>query len=355
MTGSDDVQAVVTDDSQFMRRMIADILEDGGISVVAEVGDGQAALEAVQDHDPDVVTMDIQMPVMDGVEATERIMAEHPTPILVLSAYADESADVTFRALEHGAVDFFAKPGGEVSMEMQRHREQLVEKVLAVSSAHVSGRDEHENPSTRGGNQAETVSASRATVIIGSSTGGPTVVEELVSSLPADLGLRLLIVQHMPSGFTERFADRLDESSDYAVHEAKEGDRIGAGEALVAPGGFHMEVANYASGRLRVTLTEDPPVHGVRPSVDVTLKTAAEVIDGPLIGVILTGMGRDGADGVTNLADAGGRVVAQDQTTSAVFGMPKQAIATGCVDAVLPEEEIPGRIQEFARSEATTA
>lgn len=352
MTEDSKIRAVVTDDSQFMRQMIADILEDGGITVVAQAGDGKEAVDAVREHDPDVVTMDIQMPQMDGVEATELIMDVHPTPILILSAHASESAAVTFEALDNGAVDFFAKPGGEVSTEMQSHRGRLVEKVEAVARAQVTPGSSRDGV-TEASSLDDGAAPSDTTIVIGSSTGGPTVVENLVTALPRGLSYRLLIVQHMPAGFTERFADRLDAKSEYDVWEAADGDRLGAGQAIVAPGDYHLEVANYAAGRIRVDLTEEPPLHGVRPSVDVTLRTAAEEIPDPVIGVILTGMGRDGAQGITALAETGGRAIAQDEATSAVFGMPKQAIATGHVDAVLPVEEMPGQIQEFARREAT--
>lgn len=350
MSGQSNIRAIVTDDSPFMQQMIADILEDGGITVVAKAGDGEEVIEAVREYEPDVVTMDIQMPGMNGVQATQRIMDEQPTPILMLSAHASESASVTFEALENGAVDFFAKPGGEVSTQMQRHRERLIEEVKAVAEAQVSSPERGAGGLETDIHEART--ASDATIIIGSSTGGPTVVEQLVSSLPRELGYRVVIVQHMPSGFTERFATRLDKNSEYDVWEAADGDRVGAGEAVVAPGDFHLEVENYSTGRLRVGLNENPPVNGVRPSVDVTLRTAAETIDDYLVGVILTGMGRDGADGVSAIAEIGAGVIAQDEATSAVFGMPKQAIATGYVDAVLPIEEIPRRIQSLVQQEA---
>ena len=352
-------RAVVTDDSHFMRSVISDILEEGGVEVVARAKNGQEAIQAVTEHDPDVVTMDVEMPGMDGIEAVERIMDEHPTPVLMLSAHTDENADVTFQALEKGAVDFFTKPGGEVSMEMSRLEDQLVDMVDSVASVEVSvgaGSDTTtpDEAYTEAVEAAGATSESTATepvpeteqyvdnptLLIGSSTGGPTVVEQILSELPLAADFRVLVVQHMPDGFTGRFAERLDGRSAYTVREASDGDRIGGGEVLVATGGKHLEVSNCAGGRIRVRLTEDDPVNSVRPAVDVTMATAAETIDDPMTAVILTGMGTDGADGITALKRAGASTLAQDEETSAVYGMPKRAVETGDVDAVLPLDDI---------------
>jgi two-component system chemotaxis response regulator CheB len=349
-------RAVVADDSHFMRSVISDILETGGIDVVAQAKNGQEAIDLVEQHDPDVVTMDVEMPEMNGIAATDRIMSTHPTPILMLSAHTDEDADVTFQALDKGAVDFFTKPGGEVSMEMSRLKDQLVDLVTSVAAVDTS--DSSDVSSAR---SAGTKTATRETpqldvrgrsyvenptVVIGSSTGGPTVVERVLSSLPLDADLRVLVVQHMPDGFTGRFAQRLDAKSDYDVREASDGDRIGGGEALIAPGDYHMEVARYRRGRLRVKLNQDQPENSVRPAVDVTMRTAAAVIDDPLVGVILTGMGEDGASGIQDIKAAGGYTIAQDEATSAVFGMPKRAIETGCIDGVAPVDDVPAAILE---------
>jgi two-component system chemotaxis response regulator CheB len=303
----------------------------------------------------------------------------------MLSAHTDENADVTFQALEKGAVDFFTKPGGEVSMEMSRLEDQLVDMVGSVARVELSvggGREttspadayaeaveaaEAATESATGSGVTEPAAGTEApstgpettdtpggpavgedavtycdepTLLIGSSTGGPTVVEQVLSELPLAADFRVLIVQHMPEGFTERFAARLDGKSAYDVREASHGDRIGGGEALVAPGGKHVVVSNYAGGRIRVKLTEGAPVNSVRPAVDVTMASAAETITGPLTAVILTGMGNDGADGVRAVAAAGGSVVAQDEASSAVYGMPKRAVETGVVDEVLALDDV---------------
>jgi two-component system chemotaxis response regulator CheB len=345
------VRAVVADDSHFMRSVISDILDGGGIDVVGQARNGREAVELVADLEPDVVTMDVEMPEMDGIEAVERIMADHPTPVLMLSAHTDENADVTFEALDKGAVDFFTKPGGEVSMEMSRLEDQLVEMVTSVAAASPAGTGETTTTADTGTTTPAREYVDNPTLLVGSSTGGPKMVERVMSELPPEAGFRVLVVQHMPEGFTGRFAERIDARSDYDVREAEDGERIGAGEALVAPGGKHMVVSNYHDGRLRVKLTEDPPVNSVRPAVDMTMSSAAEVVDDPLVGVILTGMGEDGAAGIKSVKAVDGRTIAQDEETSAVFGMPKRAIETGYVDSVLPIDEIPDGILSGTRLE----
>jgi len=351
-------RAVVADDSHFMRSVISDILEEGGIEVATEAKNGREAVEAVLTHEPDVVTMDVEMPEMNGIEATEMIMAEKPTPVLMLSAHTDENADVTFEALDKGAVDFFRKPGGEVSMEMSRLKDQLVDIVTSVAKVDVGERGTRSSPSRTGGQSgAGTESRSYVgdpTLVIGSSTGGPKMVEQVMAELPVAADFRVLIVQHMPEGFTGRFSERIDNRSDYTVREATDGARLAGGEALVAAGDQHMEIKNYRNGRLRVKLTEDPPENSVRPAVDVTMRTAAAVVDDPLVGVILTGMGGDGADGIVRMKDAGARTIAQDEATSAVYGMPKRAVETGCVDSVLPIDEIPNGILDTITTEVTS-
>ena len=337
--------------------MLSDMLEDGGVTVVDTAADGAEAVTAVLEHEPDVVTMDLQMPKVGGLEAVERIMAERPTPILMLSAHTADGADVTFEALEKGAVDFFTKPGGEVSTRMSSMEDQLVRKVKAVAGADVRG-GTSTTDSTRSPARSTASTATDdeyregGTVLIASSTGGPTVVERVVAGLPRNADFRIIVVQHMPDAFTERFADRLDAASEYDVREAEDGDRIGGGQALVAPGGKHLVVAGAGGGRLRIKLTEDPPEHGVRPAADVTMRSAAKTVDGPLVGVVLTGMGADGADGVQAIADAGGHVIAQDEASSAVFGMPKRAIERGCVDDVLAGDDVPEGILDAIKLEA---
>ncbi len=408
--GDGATRAVVVDDSRFMRTLIRGLLEDGGIEVVGEADDGSTALDAVIEHDPDVVTMDIEMPTTNGIEAVEEIMSERPTPVLMLSAHAEENADVTFEALDRGAVDFVTKPGGEVTSSMPRVKRELVEKVESaaradlsatarVSSADRGGVDRDRGttstatadgttgaaaggrtgsagrPAATGSTGQPTTSESTAgtdasgpaasgagsatgsaatypdvaTFVVGASTGGPNVVERVLADLSPAANLRVLVVQHMPEGFTERFAARLDGRSDYDVREAESGERIEPGEARVAPGDHHLVTTSDRNGRLRLELTETEPVHGVRPAIDITMASAVESVDGPLCAALLTGMGRDGVDGVRRIARGGGHTIAQDEATSAIFGMPRRAIESGYVDAVAPAEKLAERaLEHFA-------
>ncbi|WP_240009241.1 chemotaxis-specific protein-glutamate methyltransferase CheB [Halobaculum rubrum] len=341
-----------------MRGLIADILESDGVEVVGEAADGREALSVVADTDPDVVTMDVEMPEMNGIEAVERLMAENPTPTLMLSAYTAEGAEETFAALDAGAVDFFAKPGGEVSMGVSRLEEQLVDTVRSVAGADVSraGRRNEAATAAEGGATPASPDASSAdgsagatvepntTLIVGSSTGGPDAVERVVSALPGDADLRGVVVQHMPEAFTGRFANRLDDACELSVREAEDGMRLGRGELAVAKGGHHLEITNARNGRLRLSVIDEERGEGVRPSVNVTMRSAAEAVDDPLIGVILTGMGSDGSDGVQALSRAGARVLAQDEDSCVVYGMPKRAAATGVVDSMLPLDDIAAGI-----------
>ncbi|WP_206662537.1 chemotaxis-specific protein-glutamate methyltransferase CheB [Halorubrum sp. BOL3-1] len=343
-------RVVVVDDSPFMRGLISDLLSDAGVAVVGEAGDGNEALSVVAETRPDVVTMDVEMPGMGGLEAVERLMEETPTPVLMLSAHTDEGAAVTFEALDRGAVDFFAKPGGEVSTGVSRESERLVEAVRSVADADLDAATrERDDPASSAADAGELSDVETTgvdgplTAVIAASTGGPNAVERVLSALPmADC--RVVIVQHMPEAFTSRFADRLDAASAYDVREASDGARIGAGEALVARGGSHTLVDGYRAGRLRVKLDADDDSHTVSPAADVTMRSAAETVDDPLVGVVLTGMGSDAAEGIRAMADAGARTLAQSEDTCVIYGMPKRAVDTGGVDEVYDLDDVAGAI-----------
>lgn len=337
------IRVVVVDDSPFMRTLITSVLEQAGIEVVGQAEDGETALEAVRTHRPHVVTMDLRMPNVDGVEAIRRIMSEVPTPVLVLSAHADGAADETLDALAAGAADFLAKPGGELTTGIPEVKAELVERIVALAERPDHDTSVDTRPVTPVPAAASAVPRD-ATLVVGASTGGPAVLERLLAELPLAAGLRVLVVQHMPPAFTRRFAERLDVKSDYHVREATEGAECRAGEVLLAPGGSHMEVAADRDGAIRVHLTDDPAVNGVRPAIDVTMWTAAQELRAPTVGLVCTGMGADGAVGVEALKGAGATILVQDAATSSVYGMPLRAKETGCVDEEAPTDHLAERV-----------
>ena len=336
------IRVLVVDDSHFMRRAISKILEeDGRFEVVGQASDGAQALELVQKLQPDAVTMDYNMPIMNGVDAVRRIMATRPTPIVMISAHTSEGARQTLDALEAGAVDFVTKPSGEVSADISRASDLVVRKVLEAATATVAKTTARQQ--TRRAVVGRGSMAGRKIVIIGVSTGGPVALSRMLPQIPRRTNLALVVVQHMPATFTAALAHRLDGLCTIKVAEARPGDRPKEGTALVAPGGRHLEFDE----RGLVVLTQGPPINGCRPSVDVTMSSAAGVFGRQAVGVLMTGMGRDGAEGMAAIKAAGGKTLAQDRRTSLIFGMPKAAIDRGVVDAVVGLDDIAKTLQEI--------
>ncbi len=316
-------RVLVVDDSPFMRRALGRILQtDDSIEVVGEASNGLEALRRLLELRPDVITMDVEMPRMDGVSAVAEIMRTRPTPVVMVSTLTTAGADTTLRALEAGAVDYVAKPGG-MSHELGDVSTALVAAVTTAKHARV-GRSRKPAtvapPPPRKPPPDSNEPAARL-VVIGASTGGPPALTRVVPHLPASLEAAVLVVQHMPAGFTRALAERLCGLSELPVREAREGDSLTPGRVLVVPGDFHADVL---PGR-QIHLHQSEPLHGVRPSVDVTLRTAAEVYGTATTTAILTGMGRDGARGASLVEKAGGRVLVQDEETSVIYGMPRAA------------------------------
>ncbi len=316
------IRVLVVDDSIFMRRTLERMLNEfPGIEVVGTAANGIEGIQKVLELRPDVVTMDVEMPRMDGVSAVGELMRVLPTPVVMLSTLTFEGAETTIRALEAGAVECVAKPGA-LSRELGGVGEHLAQAVIRASVARP-----HRQRSAvllpGAGATGGTTGGAPATqlVVIGSSTGGPPALTAVIPRLPATLQAAVLVVQHMPAGFTAALARRLDGLSAMPVTEATEGDLLLSGRVLVAPGSFHTEL----SSGLSIHLTSDPTVHGVRPSVDVTLESVARHFSRPVTVAILTGMGRDGADGCALIEERGGMVILQDEVTSVVYGMPRAA------------------------------
>lgn len=347
------VRVAVVDDSSFVRAALVRILEaHGSFEVVGQASEGKAAVELLLRVRPDVATMDYNMPGMNGADVVRKVLAEALIPIVMVSAHTTEGARATVDALTAGAIDVIAKPGGEVSMDLAKISGELCEKLLVAAKARPLGPEQLRAaaapvpaiptqtavrkptpfPSAMPSAHAYPLIAPIAErlVIIGCSTGGPSALDAIIRALPATPSYGVIIVQHMSAALTAALATRLDGLGAFRVREAGEGDRPRVGVALLAPGDRHL---NLVSGAVR--LNEDPPVHGVRPAVDIAMRGAASSFGPRAVGVLLTGMGRDGALGLGAIKSAGGRTLAQDQASSVVFGMPRAAIELGVVDEVV--------------------
>ena len=290
------MRVLVVDDSAFMRKIVTRMIDsDSQLTVVGTAFDGLNALKKIPKLKPDVITLDVNMPRMDGLKTLKEIMKRNPVPVIMLSATTQEGAEITFRALKLGAVDYVQKPSGQISLDIETVRNELVDKIKTAAHANLVT---HESSSY---SPLITKQAFTDKIIaIGASTGGPPAVEEILSQLPKNTP-PILIVQHMPVGFTNLFAKRLDKLCSFEVKEAEDGDVIKQGRALIAPGGYHMTVTETG----RVQLDEGPTEHGVRPAVDPMMRTTAKVYGPETIGVVLTGMGRDGSSGMRCIKENG--------------------------------------------------
>jgi len=336
------IRIVLADDSALTRVVLRDLLaRDPEIRIVAEVGDGRSAVDQTARLKPDLVIMDVMMPVMDGIEAVAEIMATSPTPILMLSANTDPTdSRSAFSAIRLGALDVMAKPAGVTTDAFAALADQLIARVRSLSRIRVM---HHFRPTRRVLPQAPIMAAGRRRLLaIGASTGGPKAVMQLLKELPASLEAAVLIVQHIADGFAAGFADWLDREVPLPVALARDGEVPQPGRVLVAPNRAHLTV----NGSGRVALRESPPLHNCRPAADALFLSLAEAGQGAeTVGLVLTGMGTDGAAGLKALRDQGAFTIAQDEATCAVFGMPKAAIDRGAVDQVLPLAEIAGTVR----------
>lgn len=351
MDSSRPIKVLVVDDSAFMRKTISSILNAAeDIEVVATAHDGLEAIQKVTDYHPDVVTLDIEMPKLDGLQTIGYIMSECPTPVVMLSAYTERGGEMTLRALEYGAVDFVCKPSGPISLDLAKVAEELVGKVRTAAQVDISRLKflEYERLE-KAAPLPETLKAGRQVVVIGSSTGGPRALYEVIPKLPADLPAAVLVVQHMSSGFTKSLAERLDRVSQLTVKEAEEGDEVLAGHVYLAPSNYHMIVVSE-SGKDIIRLHQGPARNSVRPAVDVTLEAAAKLYRGNCLAVILTGMGRDGTQGCQVVSQAGGKVLAEDRSTCVVYGMPKAVVEAGVADGVYPIHAMSTQIQRLVQA-----
>jgi two-component system, chemotaxis family, protein-glutamate methylesterase/glutaminase len=364
------IRVLIADDSAFMRKVLLSIItSDQQMEVVGEARDGREAVSLNESLRPDVITMDINMPHMDGLQATELIMSSNPKPILVVSSESREGADITLKALELGAIDFVAKPSSGIDLDMNSVRDELIRKIRMVSkvrAVRTATRSKLQQEIASSAPRTEPVSPLTASVqsssapsrteplspaapfgtgkpsgkfpivVVACSTGGPATLMKFAPMIPQTFPGAILLVQHMPGTFTGQFSQQLAEVSKIRIKEAEAGEILQQGQMYVCPGSHHMRITPTG----RITLDDGPRISGYRPCADVTLETVAHYA-GPMgIAAVLTGMGNDGARGVQAIKAAGGHVIAQDEATSIIFGMPSEAIKTGAVDAILPIEQV---------------
>ncbi len=342
-------KVLVIDDSALMRQLLTDILRtDPGLEVVGSAADPYAAWDKIKRTGPDVLTLDVEMPRMDGLTFLERLMGNRPMPVVMVSSLTERNCDTTFRALELGAVDFVTKPKLDMTTGTIAIASELVAKVKAASQARVRPGTVR-SPTTKTATPRSPAAGFRTThkvIAIGASTGGCEAIATVLSALPAD-SPGVVSVIHMPEGFTTSFASRLDKCCAVRVSEAKDGDRVVPGHALIAPGNFHLEVAR--SGAMAVVrVRPGDPVNRHRPSVDILFNSCARELGPNAVGAILTGMGDDGARGLLAMRRAGARTFAQDEATCVVFGMPREAIALGAADEVLALDRIANQLLRHA-------
>ena len=348
------IRVFIIDDSALMRGLLSEILaEDADIEVVGAAANPIAAWPSIKASRPNVLTLDVEMPRMDGLTFLEKLMVVHPLPVVMVSSLTERGCTTTLQALEAGAVDFVAKPRIDVQAGTVALADEIIGKVKAAARARV--RRSAATPVRRVAAPMPSRPLSEVThrlIAVGASTGGTEALRVFLGAMPAG-GPGIVVVQHMPEQFTRAFADRLNGLCDIEVREAKDGDRVLPGLALIAPGNHHMRV-HRSGAEYRVAISSEAPVNRHRPSVDVLFDSCAQAAGQNAVGVILTGMGNDGARGMRRMHDAGAQTIAQDEATCVVYGMPREAVLAGGVDRVLPLESCASAAIQAALSGSRT-
>ena len=332
---------LVVDDSKLVRRVLVDLIGSSDeFRVIGEAEDGLDAIRKVHALNPDLVTLDVQMPGLDGLQVLGYIMSEVPRAVVMLTAGGEPRGDdLTLRALELGAVDFVRKPAPDEGLHADALRERLLGALRGALTVNLNAASVLARPMRARGRAAPPTRPATRVVALAASTGGPRALAEVIPALPPDLGAAVIIAQHMPPGFTASLAERLDRRSALPVVEAHDGDTLMENRVYVAPGGRHLHVSSGSDGSPRLEVRDDPPLHGVRPSADVLFQSIAHAFGPASVGVVLTGMGRDGTEGLRQMRLAGAYAIVQDQGTSTVYGMPKVALTVAGADTIvaLPE------------------
>ncbi|WP_077309540.1 protein-glutamate methylesterase/protein-glutamine glutaminase [Terribacillus halophilus] len=343
------IRVLVVDDSAFMRKIISDLLNgDDRLEVIGTARNGQDGLHQIQQLKPDVVTMDVEMPIMSGLEALKEIMKKHPLPVVMLSSLTKQGADMTIQAMSLGAVDFIAKPSGSISLDLDKVRDELVVKVAAAASSRLSAKQQVKEPEVKVISRTPTKRRSaHSLVAIGTSTGGPRALQEVIGKLPASLSAPVVVVQHMPVGFTKSLAERLDSLSAVKVKEAEQHEILRNGTVYIAPGGYHLTIVQ-SEDRLVAKLTTEPPVRGHRPSVDRMYESISALKNVDVCTVIMTGMGADGTEGLRKISNQLSSVysIGESASTCVVYGMPRAAAEAGLLHHVCPVQSIAQAIHQ---------
>lgn len=341
------VRVLVVEDSPLMRRVLIKILQKSPfIKVIDYATNGKEAIEKVASLQPDVITMDVEMPVLNGIEALKIIMEKYPTPVVMISTLTQKGAEITLKALGLGAVDFIPKPSN-YSSELQNIESEIINKVLNAAKANVFLKKDNKTFSNHSIPQLSRKPQARPNAIfIGVSTGGPKTLGEIIPYIKSDIGVPIFIVQHMPPNFTKQLAITLSERSSLLIKEAEKGEVVKPNTVYIAPGGKQMEI-NVISNRAIINIVDGPPDLIYKPSVDYVGFSLAQYYKDKLVGIMLTGMGNDGAKAFAFIKKLGGFIIAEDESTAVIFGMPKAVIEQGIADLILPSTNIAGAINSI--------
>lgn len=347
------IKVIVVDDSALMRKIISDMVNyDTNIEVVATAKNGKDLIDKLQTISPDVITLDIEMPIMDGVTTLRELKNRKiQAPVIMLSGASTKSTQLTMECLDAGAFDFIRKPGGAISLDIEKVKDELILKIKAAANSNEKCSKAFSDNSLFAKERVSIVNSKLNfinrvdAIVLGASTGGPKALYSVITEFPENIDIPILVVQHMPTGFTKAFADRLNANSKLRVVEAVNEEVITKNTVYIAPGGFHMEIESDN----KIHLNKEPQIWGVRPAVDKLFFSASKVYGSSLVSAVLTGMGRDGADGTAYIKDNGGFTISESEETCTIYGMPKATYETGKVDMVLPLYEITSQIVKLIK------